>query len=277
MSEARQTGAREITVRRFTERGGLRQQADFVAVEEPLEIQVGFTRGNRKTRTLSITMRTPGHDEELAAGFLFTEGLLRHPSQVAAVLAGRNSVRVELLPDIEVHWPDLERHVYTSSSCGICGKTSIDAVRAQACPLLDVGPAVSAAVLVTLPRRLRDAQRTFDSTGGLHAAGLFTAAGELLEVREDVGRHNALDKLIGSRFLAGELPLKDRMVMVSGRASFELVQKALTAGVPVMAAVGAPSSLAVDLAYDAGMTLAGFVRDGGFNLYAGSQRICLPF
>jgi FdhD protein len=276
MSEARETGAREITVRRFSGSSGLRQQADFVAVEEPLEIQVGFTRGNRQTRTLSITMRTPGHDEELAAGFLFTEGLLRHPSEVAAVLVGRNSVRVELRPDVEIRWPDLERHVYTSSSCGICGKTSIDAVRVQACPLLPDGPAVSPDLLTALPGQLRGSQRTFDATGGLHAAGLFSAAGALLDVREDVGRHNALDKLIGARFLVGELPLADRIVMVSGRASFELVQKALTAGVPVLAAVGAPSSLAVELAYDAGMTLAGFVRDGSFNVYSGLQRIYLP-
>lgn len=272
MSEARKTGTREITVRRFSAEGGLCQRADHVAVEEPLEIQVGFHRGER--RTLSITMRTPGHDEELAAGFLFTEGLLRHPSQVAAILAGRNSVRVELRPDVEIRWPDLERHVYTSSSCGICGKTSLDAVRsAQACPLPDDGATVSAAVLTTLPGRLRGAQRAFDSTGGLHAAGLFTLSGELLDVREDVGRHNALDKLVGARFLAGELPLADRMVMLSGRASFELVQKALLAGVPILAAVGAPSSLAVDLAHDAGMTLAGFVREGSFNLYSGSSRL----
>ncbi len=264
---------REISVRRISTGGAGRLEPDVVAVEEPLEIQLGFTSGTRQLRTLSITMRTPGHDAELALGFLFSEGLIRHRDEVAAVLAGRNSVRIELEPRVEVSWPDVQRHVYTSSSCGICGKTSIDAVRAQACPLPADGPSVTAAVLSSLPALLRQAQPAFASTGGIHAAGLFTPQGRLLSVREDVGRHNALDKLIGLHFQQGELPLAGHILMVSGRASFELVQKALTAGIPVMAAVGAPSSLAVDLANEAGMTLAGFVREGGFNIYSGASRI----
>lgn len=266
-------GTREVFVRRVAPGGGTKQEPDFVAVEEPLEIQIGYTDGIRLARTVSITMRTPGNDQELAAGFLFSEGILQSASQVATVLAGRNSVRVELQPGVEIDWPSLERHVYTSSSCGVCGKTSIDAVRGQTCAALGDGPVVSAHVLAGLPDALRAAQRAFDTTGGLHAAGLFTSDGRLLEAREDVGRHNALDKLLGARFLRGALPAADVLLAVSGRASFELVQKALTAGVPVMAAVGAPSSLAVDLAHDAGMTLAGFVRGGGFNIYSGAFRI----
>jgi len=267
------TGAREISVYRVNAAGGSRQQPDYVAVEEPLDIQIGYSDGARQSRTVSITMRTPGEDRELAVGFLFTEGILRTPSQVAAVLAGRNSVRVELQPDVTVDWPSIERHVYTSSSCGVCGKTSIDAVRAQCGATLDEGLRVRADVIARLPALLRASQPAFEATGGLHAAALFQADGELLAVREDVGRHNALDKLIGARFLGDQLPLADCIVMVSGRASFELVQKAATAGVPVLAAVGAPSSLAVELAYDSGMTLAGFVREGGFNVYSAPFRI----
>ncbi|MEO8661248.1 MAG: formate dehydrogenase accessory sulfurtransferase FdhD [Bryobacteraceae bacterium] len=267
------TGAREISVYRVNAAGGSRQQPDYVAVEEPLDIQIGFSDGARQSRTVSITMRTPGEDRELAAGFLFTEGILRAPSQVAAVLAGRNSVRVELQPDVIVDWPSIERHVYTSSSCGVCGKTSIDAVRAQCGATVGEGFRVRAEVIAKLPALLRSSQPAFEATGGLHAAALFNPNGELLDVREDVGRHNALDKLIGARFLEDQLPLGNCIVMVSGRASFELVQKAATAGVPVLAAVGAPSSLAVELAYDSGMTLAGFVREGGFNVYSGAYRI----
>lgn len=273
MTGTREPGIRSVTVRRISLGSTSKYDPDDVAVEEPLEIQVGFTDEARRARTLSITMRTPGQDEELAAGFLFTEGIIRKPSDVAAILTGRNSVRVELARDVRVEWPAVERHVYMASSCGICGKTSIDAVRSMRCEGLMEGPMVPGSLVASLPQRLRAAQIVFNSTGGLQAAALFDCEGNLLDLQEDVGRHNALDKLIGTRFLRHQLPLSQSVLVVSGRASFELVQKALAAGIPVMAAVGAPSSLAVDLAHDAGMTLAGFVRPGGFNLYCGESRV----
>lgn len=252
------------------------ERPDLLAVEEPLEIRLGFGPAeNRSRKAVSVTMRTPGHDAELAVGFLFTEGLLADPADVLAVVpaaTGENIIRVDLRPGVEPDLGRLDRHFYTTSSCGVCGKTSLDAVE-QACDSLPAGPVVPAAVIHALPGRLRDAQPTFARTGGLHAAALFDPAGALLGVREDVGRHNAADKLIGREFSAGRVPLAGRVLFVSGRASFELVQKAAMAGVPVFAAVGAPSSLAVDLAARVGMTLLGFVRDGRFNIYAGAERI----
>lgn len=224
-------------------------------------------------------MRTPGHDAELAAGFLFTEGILHSSSEIAGIeLDGerRNTIHVRTSPGCEIDYERLERHFYTSSSCGVCGKTSIDAVRTAGCPMLPAGaPRVNAAVINALPDRLRAAQAVFDRTGGLHAAALFTAAGEFVDLREDVGRHNALDKLIGSALLAGQVPLGEHILLVSGRTSFELIQKSVMAGIAVVAAVGAPSSLAVETAQRFGQTLAGFVRDGRFNLYSGSERIVL--
>ena len=240
---------------------------DLLAVEEPLEIRLG-------DKTISITMRTPGHDRELAAGFLFTEGILEGPRQVQAIRASKNLVVLELNPDVEIDFERLHRNFYTTSSCGVCGKASMEALRIQGCPLLaGNSPVLQQVTIHRLPHSLRSDQTLFDRTGALHAAALFDSAGALLLLREDVGRHNAVDKLIGSQVLASHVPLSDKVMLVSGRASFELVQKALMAGVPILAAVGAPSSLAVETARRFNMTLLGFVRDGRFNIYAGASRI----
>lgn len=266
---------------------------DALAVEEPLEIRLGFEHNGKPThRAISITMRTPGDDGELAAGFLFTEDIVKKPDQIKQIrhcglAVGRgkgtvdrakalnsNTIRVDLNSGAEIDFERLTRHFYTSSSCGVCGKSSIEALRTGAETLPDLRhPQVDANAIQSLPETLRSSQHVFDRTGGLHASALFNIRGELDVVREDVGRHNALDKVIGAKFLAGKLPLSDKILLVSGRASFELVQKALMAGIPILAAVGAPSSLAVELAAEFGMTLIGFVRDQRFNIYAGDQRI----
>jgi FdhD protein len=256
---------------------GMTCEPDSLAVEEPLEIRLGLNvEGRREHRSVSITMRTPGHDIELAVGFLFTEGILTAPDQIAGVRScgAGNVVRVDLKRGMEVDLARLERHFYTSSSCGVCGKTSLEAVLVN-CParLREAWPVVDAATVQQLPDALRQAQTVFDRTGGLHASALFDPNGVLLCVREDVGRHNALDKLIGAMFNAGRTPLGETILIVSGRASFELVQKAAVAGIPILAAVGAPSSLAVDLAREQGMTLLGFVRADRFNIYTGAERI----
>lgn len=266
-------GTRETPVVRVFDGRIASAAQDVVAVEEPLEIQLGYSNGTRQLRTLTITMRTPGNDRELAAGCLYGEGVVAHESEISAILEGRNSVRVELHSGVTVDWTRLERRFYTSSSCGLCGKICIDAVTETPFGVLPATPVVRAGVLSRLPERLRAAQEGFDSTGGIHAAALFDADGNLRALYEDVGRHNAVDKVIGAELLAGRLPLYDSVLLVSGRASFELVQKAVAAGVPVMAAIGAPSSLAVELAREAGMTLAGFVRDERFNVYSGEARI----
>jgi FdhD protein len=262
----------------------VRAQTDTLASEEPLEIRlrVRSTVGEQ-TIPISITMRTPGHDFELAAGFLFAEGIAPGRDAIGRMeycvgpLAEQQyntiSVRLRGAP------PDasrLTRHFYTTSSCGVCGKASLDALRTQVpwpAPSPESGPHVSPATLVALPDRLREAQRVFDRTGGLHACGLFDPQGGLVSVREDVGRHNALDKLIGEQLLAGNLPLTQGVLVVSGRASFELVQKAAMAGVPVMVAVGAPSSLATDAAVEFGTTLVGFARGATFNVYTYPERV----
>jgi FdhD protein len=250
---------------------------DLVAVEEPLEIRLGHgPAADRSRAVVSVTMRTPGHDAELAVGFLHTEGVLVSADDyLAAEQPSPNVIRVDLRPGVSVDLGRLERHVYTTSSCGVCGKTSLDAVEVRCDPLPAGGPVVPAGAIHALPRRLREAQPAFDRTGGLHAAALFDSTGGLLVAREDVGRHNAVDKVIGREFLRGALPLHGHILFVSGRAGFELVQKAAVAGVPVFAAVGAPTSLAVELARRVGMTLVGFVRDGRFNVYAGAERIRL--
>ncbi|HXD87109.1 MAG TPA: formate dehydrogenase accessory sulfurtransferase FdhD [Urbifossiella sp.] len=251
-------------------------RADQLAVEEPLAIRISYgPPGRRERTTISITMRTPGHDDDLAAGLLFAEGVIGEPSQVLAIACGDNSVRVDLHPEVTVDLNHLDRRGYTTSSCGICGKTSIEAVEAACEGPRAGGTPVDAAVIHGLPESLRAAQPAFSRTGGLHAAALFDLRGHLLAVREDIGRHNAVDKLIGAEFHAGRVPLEERILLVSGRASFELIQKAAAAGTPIFAAVGAPSSLAVDLAQRMGMTLLGFVRDGRFNIYSGPERIVL--
>lgn len=260
--------------------------SDQLATEEPLEIRLGYQinrDGQRAHRSLSVTMRTPGHDEELAAGFLLTEGIISEKADLLGVIpcpdvqkaeeAG-NVVRVELADYVPVDFEALERHFYTSSSCGVCGKTSIDAVRTASCPVLPInGPYLAYDVVHQLPERLRAVQAGFEQTGGQHAAALFSPAGELLLLREDVGRHNALDKLIGAALLAEWLPLHQHVLLVSGRASFELAQKAAAAGIGILAAVGAPSSLAVQAAESFGMTLLGFVRQNRFNIYCGGWRL----
>jgi len=234
---------------------------DRVAVEEPLEIRVDG-------RALAITMRTPGHDEELAVGFLHGEGLLAGPVRAVGPTADFAINIVEV--DAPLVAGARERRFYTTSSCGVCGKGALEEVAVHAEPL-GAGPVLPRALLAALPDRLR--QPGFDATGGLHATGLFDAGGELLCVREDVGRHNAMDKVIGRALLDGALPLADRVLCVSGRLSFELVQKAAVAGCPILVGVGAPSSLAVALAADRGMTLAGFARGGRVNIYAGFARV----
>jgi FdhD protein len=240
---------------------------DLLAVEDPLEIRLG-------EKTISITMRTPGHDPELAAGFLFTEGILEGTQQIREIQHSKNSITVQLNPDVEVDFERLQRNFYTTSSCGVCGKASIEALRMQGCPVLPrSSAAIQAAVIHRLPQAQRDEQAVFARTGGLHAAALFDFQGNLILLREDVGRHNAVDKLIGAEMLAGRTPLADKLLLVSGRASFELTQKALMAGIPILAAVGAPSSLAVETAQRFNMTLLGFVRDSRFNIYSGASRI----
>ena len=260
--------------------GAQSTRPDTLVAEEPLEIRLNG-------RPLAITMRTPGDDFALAAGFLVSEGVLGRAEEVANIVycAGAtadgantyNVVDVHLAPGVPVPDITLERNVYTTSSCGLCGKASLDAVRTTArWPIADTPPVrVTPALLSTLPDQLRAAQRVFDRTGGLHAAALFSPAGELLDLREDVGRHNAVDKLIGRALQSGRLPLSQSILLVSGRASFELAQKAVMAGIPLLAAVSAPSSLAVDLAAEAGLTLVGFLRGASMNVYAGEQRLDL--
>jgi len=261
---------------------GTEREDDLLAVEEPLEIRVGFGLLNdRQQKSLSVTMRTPGHDFELALGFLFTEGIIQSFYQVESIKycedVGRaeekeNVVRVELKPEVQLDLQRLQRNFYTTSSCGVCGKSSIEAVKVN-CTSILANWKVNTDLIHSLPVKLREAQRVFEYTGGLHASGLFNLQGELVLLREDVGRHNALDKVVGARLLKNELPLANYILLVSGRTSFELVQKAALAGIPLLAAVGAPSSLAVSLAKDFDMTLLGFVRDGKFNIYSGKERI----
>ena len=261
-------------------RGRVRRQ-DTLAAEEPLEIRVGAAGPGRR-RPLAVTMRTPGDDLDLAIGFLLTEGLIRSAADVhtAQLCAGAetpntyNVVDVVLTPGVPEPVTDPSRNFYTTSSCGVCGKASIESVRTRSRFAVRDDPlTVTAELLAALPDRLRAAQRAFDRTGGLHAAGLFTADGEMVVLREDVGRHNAVDKVIGWAAREGRLPLAGHVLLVSGRASFELTQKAWMAGVPLLAAVSAPSTLAVELAEEAGMTLVGFLRGPTMNVYTGAARI----
>jgi FdhD protein len=257
----------------------VRSRDDRLAGEEPMAIRVAGP--GQAPIDVAVTMRTPGHEAELAVGFLHAEGLLAGVDEVAGVETGNPGSLAQ--PDDEVlvrlNRPFdaaevADRHFAVSSSCGICGKAALDDVHVRAAPIPD-GPVIAPEVLWSLPARLREAQAVFEATGGLHAAGLFEADGTLVAVREDVGRHNALDMLIGSRLLAGELPLHGRIVLVSGRAGFELVQKSAVAGVPVLAAVSAPSDLAVEAAEQLGMTLVGFLRGDGFNVYSHPERVAV--
>jgi len=255
------------------DRGTARESFDTLVAEEPLELRVGGV-------PVSVTMRTPGNDFELAAGFLLTEGLVAHAADVRTIryctpeTQQYNVLDVELAPGVAPVDATATRNFFTSSSCGLCGKASIDAVRTRSpYSVADDPLRLSPAALAALPPRLRDAQQVFEATGGLHAAGLFDARGELVCMREDVGRHNAFDKVIGWAALEGHLPLRSHVILASGRAGFELVQKALMAGIPALAAVSAPSSLAVALADEAGMTLVGFLRGESMNVYAGARRV----
>lgn len=249
----------------------LRSHTDALAIEEPLEIRV---RG----RSIAVTMRTPGHDDELAAGFLLTEGIIRQRSdviEIAPCLQGehpQNTLNVFLAPRVPVDFKKLTRHVFASSSCGLCGKASIESVH-QHFPPVESELKVSAKLLSQLPDKMRAAQKTFAETGGLHAAAIFDSRGKMLLLREDVGRHNAVDKVIGAGFLKNKLPLSMHILLVSGRASFEIVQKALAARIPIIAAISAPSSLAVEFAKESGQTLVGFLRGDTMNLYAHPERI----
>ena len=274
-------GVREVPIVRVGG-DGPESALDPVAVEEPLEVRLRWGPDARpRVQRLAVTMRTPGDDAALALGFLHGEGVIHGPDDVLDVrhtplqggASDPNVVVVRLADGVRVDVGRLERHVYTTSSCGVCGKTSLEAVGVAGAPALPAGPSLRPDVVHGLPDALRQRQAAFDRTGGLHAAALFTPDGALVRVREDVGRHNAVDKLVGSFLEAGVAVPAGHGLLVSGRASFELAQKALMAGVPVLAAVGAPSSLAVDLAEEHGMTLLGFVRDGRFNVYAGAGRI----
>lgn len=263
---------RPATVVRY--QGGERHQAaDLVATEEPLEIRLLTASGER---TVALTMRTPGCDAELAAGFLYAERVISGKDDLVGFTAGgdeENRVLVELAPGLDPDLAPLERHFFTSSACGVCGKAALDGLLGAGYRPLPRGFTVERTVLSALPDRLRGAQGTFDVTGGLHAAALFDAGGELVAVREDVGRHNALDKLVGWALLAGRLPFSDGVVMVSGRSSYEIVQKALAAGAPVVCSVSAPSSLAVEMAETFRVTLVGFLRGERFNVYAAAERV----
>ena len=262
------------------EQGQRKLRDDQLAAEEPLEIRL---QAGGETQTVAVTMRTPGHDFELAAGFLHNEGILSERSLLSGITycvdpdvdaeQRYNIVNVGLrlagLPELAT----LERHFYTTSACGICGKASLDAIAMRDCPALPAGPQIAPSLLTALPGKLRAAQGLFEATGGLHAAGLFDAGGTLLCLREDVGRHNAVDKLIGWALMQRKLPLHDCILLVSGRASYEILQKTTVAGAPVVCAVSAPSNLAVEVARRFGVTLVGFLRGERFNVYTGAARI----
>lgn len=256
---------------------------DLVVSEEPLEIRLGYgPEDDRQQLSLSVTMRTPGNDEALCLGFLYTEGIINSIDEVISVKycedLGRNEgmenlMRVELKPSVEISSEQFKRNFYTTSSCGVCGKASIDAIKVSCEALSSTGIWVEKEVLFKLPDLLRASQDVFKYTGGLHASGLFDVQGKLIAQHEDVGRHNALDKLIGAGLIKGSLPFSNFILVLSGRISFELVQKALRAGIQIIAAVGAPSSLAVNLAEEFGMTLIGFLKTDRFNIYTGKERV----
>jgi FdhD protein len=261
--------SREVSVYRH-ESGAASERSDNVAVEEPLAIRI-------EGHSVAVVMRTPGHDRELAAGFCLTENLIRSPNDIFEITQCGSStadhvINVALRDPRSFDPARLTRNVFSSSSCGVCSKATIDAVR-QSFPPVEDGPTIKASLLLNMPAQLREKQETFERTGGLHACALFDLAGQLQTIREDVGRHNALDKLIGRSLLDSELPLRDRVLFLSGRVSFEMMQKALSAGIPIVAAISAPTSLAVEFALESNQTLVGFVRGETMNTYAGVSRI----
>ncbi len=273
-------GSKTKTRVRVVEDGKMRVRPDSLATEEPMEIRL--ISGGAK-QTVAVTMRTPGADFELAAGFLYGEGIISSAEEILKIsycvdtdLGAEqqyNIVNVELRSGRDYDLRTLERHFYTTSACGVCGKASLEQLEIRGCSVIPPGPEVSADTIYTLPEKLRDSQGLFDATGGLHAAALFDADGSLVALREDVGRHNATDKLVGWALLEGRLPLNGHVVMVSGRSSFEILQKCLMAGVPIVCAISAPSSLAVDVARQFDMTLVGFLRNNRFNVYSAPGRI----
>lgn len=275
--KARRGSKTKVRVR-VVEDGHARVQPDTLATEEPMEIRL-ISGGARQT--VAVTMRTPGADFELAAGFLYGEGIVSSPEDILKISycvdvgpeQRYNIVNVELREGRSYDPRPLERHFYTTSACGVCGKASLEQLELRGCPVISPGPEISAEAIYSLPEKLREAQGLFDATGGLHAAALFDEEGKLVALREDVGRHNATDKLVGWALLEELLPLSEHIVMVSGRSSFEILQKCLTAGVPIVCAISAPSSLAVDVARRFNMTLVGFLRGNRFNLYSGYERI----
>ena len=275
-------GSKTKTRVRTVEEGRVRVRPDVLATEEPMEIRL-LSGGMR--RTVAVTMRTPGSDFELAAGFLYGEGIVSSQEDISKISycvdpdvdaeQQYNIVNVELRGAREYDLRPLERHFYTTSACGVCGKASLEQLELRGCPVIPPGPEVAPETLYSLPEKLRAAQGLFEATGGLHAAALFDAEGELVALREDVGRHNATDKLVGWVLLEGRLPLSQHIVMVSGRSSYEIMQKCLAAGVPIVCAISAPSSLAVDVARQFDMTLVGFLRDNRFNVYSAPERVCI--
>jgi len=271
-----QAAVSKVSIQRF-HKGILEDAEDLVAVEEPLEIRIGFGKlESREQRSISVTMRTPGHDFELALGFLFTEGIIKNANEIASIkyCTGLNTleqqfniIRVELKEEIQFDMESLQRNFYTTSSCGVCGKASIESIKQHCDKVTNVGFDPSTSLLFNLMQQLDSVQTVFKFTGGIHACALFNAEGNLVLMREDVGRHNALDKLIGAALTDNNIKLELSILLLSGRASFELVQKAAMAGIPIVAAVGAPSSLAISTAKEFGIKLYGFLRGEKFNLY----------
>ncbi|NES82237.1 MAG: formate dehydrogenase accessory sulfurtransferase FdhD [Moorea sp. SIO2B7] len=264
----------------IVENDQVRSRLDYITTEEPLEIRLVSPK-----QTVAVTMRTPGSDFDLAAGFLYSEGVVNSREDIKNISycvdpeleeeQRYNIINVTLKQGLQPNLPTLERHFFTTSACGVCGKASIESLKIRGCPIIPTEMKIPGELIYNLPDKLRSAQGIFTATGGLHAAALFDSQGQLLKLREDVGRHNALDKLIGAAFLIDELPLTNQIVMVSGRSSFEILQKCITAGVPIVCAVSAPSSLAVSLAQEFGITLIGFLRGQKFNVYSGIERISI--
>lgn len=274
------SGARSVRVTRYQDGESIRRR-DALTVEEPLEIRLSWIEaGARRVEPVAVTMRTPGHDFQLVAGFLHGEGLVQSASDVVELSyctgpeeQEYNVVEAKLAPGRSFDPESVKRNFYATSSCGVCGKASLDAIGERGCEILPAGTTVEATLVPRLPELLLEEQGVFERTGGLHAAGIFTTEGAARIVMEDVGRHNAVDKAVGHELLRGALPARDSVLVVSGRASFEVVQKAVAAGIPILVAVGAPSSLAVDLAERFGQTLIGFARDEAFNVYTGRSRV----